>query len=627
MEKGQTFYIKRLLGEAQNHFEKGKFHQAKKLYLELIKLTSKEIDPFNKLGIIEFQQGNILDAIYFFNKSISIYSSQSSTLFYLGNCYLGLSRFEDAILSYEAAIRLNSNFAEAHNNLGNALHELNKLEDALAAYSSAILLDPNYIDAFNNQANVLVELENFDEALLSYTKAISLNQKDPEVYFNRGICLDTLGKFDDALLDFNQAIYLEPEYAEAYFNRGIVYGHLKKFNKAILDYDHAIDLKPNYSKAYFNRGMLRQELKQFNEALIDYDQVLILEPNFEQTHLKRGEAFFELSWIDESLLSYERAIELKSHYFEAYLGYGTVLHDLKRFDEALLNYERLNALEPDRIILLEKIIATKMMACDWSGYQECLNKIVNNKEKPLIVFNLLALIDDPIFHKAAAETYIQSCFPLSKLLPDISSYSAHKKIRLGYFSSDFQEHPVSYLTAEMYELHNRQQFEVVAFSYGKSNKTEIRTRLENAFDVFIDVRNKSDQEVATLVREMEIDIAIDLNGFTRGSRTDIFAMRAAPIQVNYLGYPGTTAADYIDYIIGDSTVIPNEAQSYYSEKIAYLPGTFMVSDSTLKPSEEVFSRKDFNLPEEGFVFSCFNASIPSAFAVSFTFELLSTIDI
>jgi len=308
------------------------------------------------------------------------------------------------------------------------------------------------------------------------------------------------------------------------------------------------------------------------------------------------------------LLSYKRAIELKPDYLEAYLGYGTMLHDLKRFDEALINYECFNALEPDRIILLEKIIATKMMACDWSGYQECLNKIANNKESALIVFNLLALIDDPKFHKAAAETYITSCFPLSKLLPATFSYSSHKKIRVGYFSSDFQEHPVSYLTAEMYELHNREQFEVVAFSYGKSNKTEIRKRLENAFDIFIDVRNKSDQEVATLAREMEIDIAIDLSGFTRGSRTDIFAMRAAPIQVNYLGYAGTMAAEYIDYIIGDSTVIPNEAQPFYSEKVVYLPGTFMVSDSTLKPSKEIFSRKDFNLPNEGFVFSCFNAS-------------------
>lgn len=605
MDKSHSSYIKRLLVEALNHFNKGKFQQAKKIYLELINLTSEEIDAFNNLGMIEVQHGNLLEAISFFNKSISTNPNQSGILFYLGNCYLGLSKFSDAILSYDAAIKLDPSFAEAHNNLGNALQELDRLDDALAAYSRAIALNPNYIDAFNNQANVLVDLGKFDEALSSYTKAILLNKDDPEVYFNRGICLDKLGKFDEALLDYNLAIFLDPEYAEAYFNRGVTNGHLKKFNEAIIDYDRAIELNPNYSKAYFNRGGLHQELRQFNEALIDYDQVLIFEPNFEQTYLQRGAAFFELNWIDESLLSYERAIELKSDYVEAYLGYGHVLHELKRFDEALLNYARLNELQPDRIIVLEQIIASKMMACDWEGYDECLNKIVNNKEQASIIFNLLALIDDPQFHKAAAETYIKNNFPLNKLLPDISTYPPHKKIRVGYFSVDFHEHPVAYLTAEMFELHNRQQFEVVAFSCGRASKTAIRKRLENAFDVFLDVRNKSDLEVVELAREMEIDIAVDLAGFTRGSRTNIFALRAAPIQLSYIGYLGTLGAEYYDYLIADPVIIPKNHQQYFNEKVVCLP-SYQVNDSKREISEKVFTREEVGLPRDGFVFCCFN---------------------
>ena len=605
MDKSQNSYIKRLRVEALNHFNKRKFSQAKKIYLELIKLSDREIDALNNLGMIELHQENVLHAINFFSQSILINPDQSIIKFNLGNCFLSLSRFEDALLNYDDAIELDPSFAEALNNRGSALQGLNKFDEALVAYSQAIGLKSNYFEALNNQANVMVELGMFDDALISYKKAVSLNPTDPEIYFNRAICLDHLGNYDDALHDCSRAINIDSEYAEAFFQRGVVNAHLLNIDEAIVDYDRAVELKPDYSRAYFNRGILRQGLKQFNEALIDYDHVLAIEPNFVQTYLQRGSAFFELNWIDESVLSYKRAIELDPECSQAYLSYGRLLHDLKRFDEAMLNYLRLIELEPDKVVVLEVMIATKMMACDWDGYNECLKKIINHNEQAVIAFNYLALIDDPNFHKAASEAYVRENFPPSNLLSDIARYPLHKRIRIGYFSNDFREHPVSYLTAEMFELHKRERFEVIAFSYGKSNKTPIRKRLEEAFDSFIDVRNKSDIDVVKLAREMEIDIAVDLTGFTKDSRTNIFAMRVAPIQISYIGYLGTMGAKYYDYLIADPVIIPRTHQHYYIEKIIYLP-CYQVNDSKRIISEKIFTREEVGLPKEGFIFCCFN---------------------
>jgi predicted O-linked N-acetylglucosamine transferase (SPINDLY family) len=208
-----------------------------------------------------------------------------------------------------------------------------------------------------------------------------------------------------------------------------------------------------------------------------------------------------------------------------------------------------------------------------------------------------------------AEIYTAAKHPRLNLnQPLHTSKNLARKIKLAYFSSDFRNHPVSYLTAELFERHDKSRFELIAFSFHAGEKDAMRHRLEKAFDSFIDVSQKSDIEIVQLARQLEIDIAIDLNGCTVGCRTDIFAMRVAPIQVLYLGYSGTMGADYMDYIIADKVVIPDYLQPYYSEKVAYLPHSFMVNDSKRDISDTVFKRSDFGLPENGFVFCCFNNS-------------------
>jgi predicted O-linked N-acetylglucosamine transferase (SPINDLY family) len=234
-----------------------------------------------------------------------------------------------------------------------------------------------------------------------------------------------------------------------------------------------------------------------------------------------------------------------------------------------------------------------------------LTSKVNNGEKALNPFIALALIDDPEIQRKAAEIYANKEYPQSHVLSRIERYQKHKKIRIGYFSQDFVEHPVSDLTAELYEMHDRERFEIHAFSFGPDTEDEMTLRIKKGVDHFHDVRKMLHKDTAVLARSLEIDIAVDLGGYTQNSKTEIFAMSAAPIQISYIGYPGTMGANYYDYLVADETLIPEKNQKYYTEKIAYLP-SYQVNDSKQSLPEAVFTRQDLGLPKTGFVFCCFS---------------------
>jgi predicted O-linked N-acetylglucosamine transferase (SPINDLY family) len=246
----------------------------------------------------------------------------------------------------------------------------------------------------------------------------------------------------------------------------------------------------------------------------------------------------------------------------------------------------------------------------WLGLADAIaniSKKIMASEKVALPFPMLALYDDALLHKKCAEIFARDKYPLNPALGPIYKVAKKEKIRIAYFSPDFKNHPVSFLTAELFEIHDRARFEVFAFSFQKVSVDDgMNLRLRESFDRFIDVESMSDQEIAQLARELEIDIAIDLSGNTQDSRTEIFSYRTAPIQLSWLGYPGTLGTDYIDYIVADKTIIPESHQQFYAEKVAYLPDTYMVDDSRRTPSTRVFTRQECGLPENTFVFCCFN---------------------
>jgi len=287
-------------------------------------------------------------------------------------------------------------------------------------------------------------------------------------------------------------------------------------------------------------------------------------------------------------------------------------------------------LNPDLQYLQSELMDARMHICDWSSFdkdQEYLLKTVADKQIVISPFASLWLSSDPAIQKQAGENLIKEDFPPRTDLGPIPAVVMREKIRIGYFSADFREHPVSQLIAEVFELHDKERFETFAFSFGPDIQDEMRARVTCTFDEFIDVRMMSDKDVARLSREKGIDIAVDLTGFSTHSRTAIFCYRAAPVQVNYLGYPGTMSAPYMDYIIGDATVIPEEDASHYSEVVVYLPYCYQPNDNKRQISERAFPRDTLGLPEDGFVFCCFNNSYkitPQVFTV--WMQLLQNVD-
>ena len=416
------------------------------------------------------------------------------------------------------------------------------------------------------------------------------------------------GKREEAERLFREVLKTNPSHFDANHYLAIVLVNLGRLDEAVILFKKTLELKPD-SDVFQNFADTLIQLKKFEEAEINYRKVLEFNPDNIDIQYNLGNTLKILNRLDEAEVVYKKTIDLKPDYFNAHHNLAITLNSLNKLDESLKYWKIAKTLKPDADFLLGTILYLKMQLNIWDELQselQELTKIINNGEKLINPFVILSLIDDPELHRKAAKIYLNNKTPKSNLFPKISKYHSHEKIKIGYFSTDFNNHPVGKLTAELYELHDRKKFEIHAFSFGLDKKDETNTRIRKGVDHFYDVHKISDINLVKLARSLEIDIAIDLTGYTAQNRAEIFAMKVAPIQINYLGYTSTTGADYMNYLIADKTIIPEKNKKYYSEKIVYLPNNYMVNESKVKVSEKLFIRKDVGLPAEGFVFCCFN---------------------
>ncbi len=587
----------------------GNLSQAEAIYRTLLVTEPQNADLYNLLGVVAHQNGGFSEAVKLIGIAIKIDPSVASFHLNEGTSLKALKQLEASIESFDRAIELNPNYAEAYYNRGNALKDLKQLEAAVASYDLSIARKPDYANAYLNRGISLQELEQTEAALANYDKAIALNPAIAEAYCNRGILLKALGCLDESVASYKKAIALKPDYAEAYFNCGNALHALKHFDAAIISYEKAIEVKSNYEEAFLNRGISLQELKKIEAALASFEVAIGLNPNFAEAYYNRGNALMHLNEIENALSSYNQAITLKPDFVEAYVNKGNLLKELKQLDAALKNYDIALELKPHQNYLFGMRQYIKMQMCDWDNFENNVRELsqrIHNNEKASPCLPLLALPVSLPTKQKAAEIFVAGNFPFNPALGPLPKPKHKSKIRIGYYSADFHNHATTYLIAEMFELHDKDQFELIAFSFGPNKKDEMRGRIEKAVTKFIDVTEISDQEVAKMSRELGIDIAVDLKGLTKDTRLGIFSFRCAPVQVSYLGYPGTLGAEYIDYLIADKTLIPEESQQYYSEKIIYLPDSYQVNDRQRVIADLRFSRQEMGLPEDSFVFCSFN---------------------
>jgi predicted O-linked N-acetylglucosamine transferase (SPINDLY family) len=536
----------------------------------------------------------------------------------LGIISARMRRTEEAGSWFRCAVAANPGSAEVHNNYGNVLTELGRFDDALESYERALTIKPSYVEAHFHRGVLLQARGRFDEALESYERALQVNPAFAEACNNRGNTLHALKRFDDALESYERALETKADYADAYFNRGALLQMLGRFDEALESYDGALRINRAFAEAYNNRGLTLQTLRRFNEALESYQRALRIKPDFAGAHNNRGNTLHALKLFDEALESYARALEIKPDYADAHLNRGVTLQDFKRFEDARSSYESALKFKPNLDWVYGMWLHSKMQLCEWNEFglhiADFIGK-VERRERATPPFAVLALSDSLAVQRQATQTWVGASYPDNCPRP-AKNERRGERIRIGYYSSDYGNHPVAQLAVGLFEEHDRTRFDVVAFSWRQSLADEMAGRIKTAFDRFVDVCGRSDREVGQLSREYGIDIAVDLMGLTGGLRTGIFAERVAPIQVNFLGYPGTMGAPYMDYIVADPILIPPESREHYTEKIAYLPNSYQANDRKRRISDQEFTRAELGLPPTGFVFCCFNNNFkitPSTF--------------
>jgi predicted O-linked N-acetylglucosamine transferase (SPINDLY family) len=429
-------------------------------------------------------------------------------------------------------------------------------------------------------------------------------------------------EYESALFKLSSSNELLPQRTSTLTNMSAVFIKLKKYSEAELVLSKIIAIDKLSPQVLLNHGLIELEKnKNFLKAIEYFDKAISVSPDYSEAYLDRGLALYALKRHEEALKSYNEAIALNSESAEIYINLGVILEVLNRWDEAFVSYDKAIAIKPNFEFLFGSRLHAQMNLCDWTELSVQLQKLESSLvqgHKITPAFPVLAMLDKPDLHLKASKIFINSQYPASNILGAFSKPESEvkAKIRIGYYSADFYNHATSFLMAELFELHDSKKFEIYGFSFGPNKQDDMQKRVSSSFYQYFDVANMSDRDIAKLSRSLSIDIAVDLKGYTQDLRMGIFAEQCAPIQVSYLGYPGTLGADYIDYIVADKTLIPKEYQKYYSEKIIYLPHTYQVNDSKRKMSQKLFTRLEVGLPESGFVFCCFNNNykiLPSTF--------------
>lgn len=481
---------------------------------------------------------------------------------------------------------------------------------AVKIYERLIRKAPNDLQCVLSLALLHAQQKNFNAAIPLFRRAAAIRPDDLDIRYNLAVALSMAGEHQEAAQNYESILKIHPEHAAAGNNYATTLLQLGRFGDALTQYDEGVRRNPAVPEAYNNRGMALHSLKRFEDALRDYDKAIALRPDFPEAHVNRGNALANLRRPDEALAEFDKAIALRPDFADAYKNAGNIHSMRGSYKPALAAYDRALALRPSDPEARSMRLSAKMHLCDWNGIETEWRELYAGVKRglPIYPFVTLAASSSPEEQFQCARLFSKINFPAAgKPLSQGQAYS-HERIRVAYLSGDFHEHAVAYLVAGLFERHDRSRFEVTGLSFSSDRDSPLRRRICAAVEHFVDVRHNSDQEIADLVLEREIDIVVDLMGYTQNARTGILALRPAPIQVSYLGFLGTMGADFIDYIIADQIALPFDQQRYFSEKIVHLPDCFLVNDDRLRIEPHTPSRREAGLPAEGFVFCSFNNS-------------------
>ena len=574
-----------LLNVALQHHRSGRLVEAEQAYREILSREPDHPDALQLLGTLADQCGHHDQAVELISRAIQL-SPRPLAGWHnnLGEAHRKLKHFNEAEAAYRRAIETDANHAGAHNNLGLILQETGRIDDAIRELERALELQPDFAETHRNLATALHRSGETERAVQHLRRAVTIRPNYVKAQHALGLILHETGDHDGAVEALRQAVRLTPDDAEAQHALGIVLHESGRSDEAVTHMQRAVQLQPDMAEAHHDlAGLLRQQ-KRLDEAITHFREALRINPHSAGGHANLARALQQDGKLADAATEFRRALDLDPSLHSAQ---GALVHALQHqcdwrdlADQTRLTIKSINsssssgqAISPFiGLTLAEPTTAAQQLVC----------------AKAWVAQNLAAWQQRaPLFH-------------------DPRTPRADGRIVLGYLSADFHQHATADLAAEMFEQHDRERFAVHAYCYGPDDRSSMRQRLLSAFDRYEHIGGLSHEQAARKIADDGVDVLIDLKGYTEHARPQIPALRPAAIQVNYLGYPGTMGADFIDYILVDEVIVPASEQPHFTERLVYLPGCYQVNDSRRAVAEQTPSRADCGLPDEGFVFCCFN---------------------
>ena len=554
----------------------GRLAEAAEAYAQLLRDQPRHFDALHGLGIIRYQTG----------------------------------RLEEAERLIGEAAKVNPNAANAFYNRACLLQKLNRPDEALVCFDRAIAIKPDYLEALVNRSMVLSGLKRHDAALASLDQVVALRPNIAEAWNNRGAALFALGHLDEALVSYDRSVALKPDYAEGWKNRAVALLLLQRVDDALAAFDKATALAPRDADTAVRRADVLFQLNRHRDAARAYEAYLGIKPDDAVAWNRRGSALQQERRLQDALACYDKSLALAAGDTGARLNRANLLFEIERFEEAARDYQAVRDGDPNcPAYVTGYLTLCRLHGCDWNRLDEERARISDLVEAGQFVLDPIGnilLFDSPEKQAQFARVWATQKYRAAPVPLWRGDVYRHDKIRIAYLSADFRMHATALLMAGVFEAHDRMRFETTAISFGADDKSAMRARLEKGFDRFMDVRTTDDAEVAQMLLRAETDIVVDLKGYTQEGRPGILAYRPAPIQAQYLGYPGTMASDYVDYVIADKFVIPEDHRRFYTEQVAYLPDTYQCNDSKRAIAQRAPNRAEAGLPENAFVFCCFN---------------------
>jgi predicted O-linked N-acetylglucosamine transferase (SPINDLY family) len=581
-------------------------------------LTSRTITPDLRTALLLHQGGQIDKAADIYRQILARNPADPIALHYFGLLEARAGKFESANSLMARSLALEPFNVQFRENYATTLCEARRFESAVQICDDGLKSNPANVYLLYISATALLKLQRLPDSLQRFDKLLAV-QPDHLVAINeRGSVFAEMREYDKALVAFQRAAEINPRFAEAHLNIGNVLGALNRSEEAKSSFKKALALNPKLAHAWSGLGNILCKHNLFDEALAAFDKALALEPGLAEACLGRGNVYIRLKQYSNASTAYDEALSSKPDLVQAWLGRGNAHSQLKQYDKALIAYDRALSLEPNLKYAASNRLHVKQQLCDWTNFEAEIGHVLSaiRDQKSCFPGILPSISSAPQDQLQCAKAFVAD----RNIFPPLwrGEVYSHDRIRIAYLSADFHEHATAYLTSGLFEKHDSSRFQIYAISLGPNQNSDARLRIAGAVEHFIDVQNRSDEQIAAVIRQLEIDILVDLKGFTDNARRDVLARRVAPLQVNYLGYPGTMGADYVDYIIADPTIIPEDQFPFYSERVVWLPDSYQVNDSQRPISEHGPTRDECGLPKTAFVFCCFNSAykiLPSIFEI------------